>query len=119
MKRMKYMTLSFAFIGVVTVLYGIIGFAIDITLFDQTKGGYEYPYEGWTGTPVNWDTMDITKTGLVKRGYVIDVHVNGTTGMISFGFFGMRKNWQTFSDRALKVHQPKKALIEKGFNPKF
>ena len=55
--------------------------------------------------------MDITKNGLVKRGHVIDVYIHGTTGMISFEIFGLKKNWQTFSDRALKVHKPKEALM--------
>lgn len=116
---MKYIILAFAIIGIITVTYGIIGLYLDISTFDKTKGGYEYPYENWTGKPVDWDRMDTTKTGLVKRGHVIDVYVNGTTGMISFEFFGIKKEWQTFSDRALKVHKPKEALIRKGFSPEF
>lgn len=116
---MKYSTLTFTLIGIVVVIYGLIGLAIDFKSFDQTKGGYEYPYEGWTGKPVNWDSMDITKTGLVKRGYVIDVHVNGTTGMISFGFLWFKRDWRTLSARALKVHKPREAFIRKGFRPHF
>jgi len=116
---MKYIMITFTIIGMLTVLYGCIGLVIDIKTFDQTKGGYEYPYENWTGTPVDWDSMDITEAGLVKRGHIIDVYVNGTTGMISFGFLGIKKDWQTFSQRALKVHKPKEALIRKGFTPQF
>ena len=116
---MKYITIIFAVIGFITVVYGIVGLTIDITTFDQTKGGYEYPYENWTGKSIDWEAMDITKTGLVKRGYVLDVLVNGTTGMISFKILGIKKDWQSFSNRALVVHKPKAALIEKGFSPKF
>ncbi|MEP2935182.1 MAG: hypothetical protein ABJM06_05665 [Gilvibacter sp.] len=116
---MKYLTLTFTLIGIITVLYGAIGLVVDIKTFDRTKGGYDYPYENWSGTPVDWDLMDITKTGLVKRGYVLDVHINGTTGMISFGALGLKWDWQRFSKRALKVHKPKEALIRKGFTPKF
>ncbi|EAR01395.1 hypothetical protein [Maribacter sp. HTCC2170] len=116
---MKYFTLFFALIGVMVILYGIIGLTLDIISLYQTKGGHEYPYEGWTGKPVDWDALDLTQTGLVKRGYVLDVHVHGTTGMISFGFLGFQKNWQTFSDRALKVHKPKEAFLRRGFDPQF
>lgn len=108
-----------AVIGFITITCGIVGAVIDVLTFDQTKGGYEYPYEGWTGNPVDWDRLDITETGLVKRGYSLDVFVHGESGMISFGFLGMKFDWQTFSERALKVHQPREALIRKGFEPKF
>ncbi len=116
---MKITVIILATIGTLTILYGIIGLISDITTFDQTKGGYDYPYEGWTGKPVAWDEMDITSTGLVKRGHVVDVHVNGTTGMISFSLIGMTIDWQTFSDRALKVHRPREAFLQRGFHPEF
>lgn len=116
---METLKTIFTFIGILYTLYFIIGFVIDITTFDQTKGGYEAPYEGWTGQPVNWDNMDQTSTGLVKRGYVIDVHLHGTTGMMTFELFGLRYDWRTPSDRALKVHKPREALIKRGFNPTF
>ena len=116
---MKILLAVLTIIGVITVLYGLIGLGIDVMSFDQTKGGYEYPYEGWTGNPVDWDRMDATQTGLVKRGYVLDVHVDGTTGMISFGLLGKKLDWQTFSDRALKVHQPREAFKKRGFTPQF
>ena len=113
------LVIFFAIIGMITVIYALVGITIDVVTFDQTKGGYEAPYEGWKGTPVDWDRMDITQGGLVKRGYVLDVYVNGTTGMISFGILGMKIDWQTFSDRALKVHQPREGLRRRGFDPQF
>jgi hypothetical protein len=42
---------------------------------------------GVTGKPVDWNRMDLTSSGLTKRGYIINVLVNGTTGMISFEIF--------------------------------
>ena len=109
----------FAIIGIVYTLYVLIGLTFDITSFDRTKGGYAEPYTGWSGTPVDWDGMDQTTTGLVKRGRIIDVHIHGTTGMITFQAFGIRYDWQTPSDRALIVHQPRAALIRRGFKPEF
>lgn len=116
---METLKTIFALIGMLYTLYLLIGITIDITSFDQTKGGYQAPYEGWSGTPVDWDSMDQTATGLVKRGYVIDVHIHGTTGMMTFELLGMRYDWQTPSGRALKVHQPREGLKRRGFNPEF
>lgn len=116
---METLKVIFACIGVLYIGYLCVGLVIDITTFDQTRGGYQAPFEGWTGKPVDWDSMDRTSTGLVKRGYVIDVHIHGTSGMISFECFGLERNWQTPSARALIVHQPKEALIRRGFNPQF
>ena len=116
---MKITLVTFALIGILAVVYFVVGLTIDIISFDQTKGGYVYPYEGWTGKPVDWEGMDQTKIGLVKRGYVLDVHVNATTGMISFGWKKWIVDWRPFSERALKVHQPREAFVKMGFEPKF
>ena len=40
---MKYLMLIFIMFGIMTVVYGIVGLIIDISTFDNTKGGYEYP----------------------------------------------------------------------------
>ena len=102
------------------VLYIIVGLAIDIKNLDQTSGGYEPPYEGWTGTPVDWDAMAKTPEGFSNRGVVADTCVNCTTGMISFRIFHLlRVDWQPFSDRALVVHKPREACQRHGFTPEF
>ncbi len=116
---MKVLTALLTVIGSLTVVYTIVGLVLDVVTFDQTKGGYEYPYEGWSGEPVDWDCMDLTSSGLVKRGHVIDVHVHGTTGMISFEILGRKFDWRKLSDRALKVHKPREGLKRRGFNPEF
>ena len=109
----------FAVIGFTFLLTIMFGIFLDIADFDKTKGGYEPPYIGVTGEPVDWDNMDLTSIGLAKRGHVINVLVNGTTGMISFEIFKHKIEWRVFSDRALVVHKPKEALIRRGFNPIF
>jgi hypothetical protein len=109
----------FALIGLVTVTFFVVGLYLDVKDFDRTKGGYEAPYEGVTGEPVDWDSMDLTSTGLAKRGHVVNVLVNGTTGMISFELFKQQIDWRVFSARALIVHKPKEALIRRGFKPEF
>ena len=58
-------------------------------------------------------------TGLAKRGYVVNVLVDGTTGMISFEVFKQKIDFHPFSDRALVVHKPREAFIAMGFNPEF
>ena len=109
----------FALLGFVISALIIAGLALDITGFDRTKGGYTAPYDGVTGEPVDWDSMDLTATGLVKRGYIVNVLINGTSGMISFEVFKQTFDWRTFSDRALVVHKPRDAFIKRGFSPEF
>jgi hypothetical protein len=109
----------FALIGLFFLGTLIAGLYFDATSFDQTKGGYEAPYTGVTGEPVDWDSMDLTSTGLVKRGHIINVIVNGTTGMISFEIFKRKIDWRVFSERALILHKPKEAFIRRGFKPEF
>ena len=82
---MATLKIFFTIIGILYTLYFFVGLTTDIITFDQTKGGYEAPYQGWSGTPVQWDTFDQTQTGLVKRGFIIDVYIHGTTGMMTFG----------------------------------
>ena len=110
---------AFAVAGLIFTILIITGLAFDITSFDHTKGGYTAPYDGVTGEPVDWSSMDLTSTGLVKRGYIVNVLVNGTTGMISFELFKQTFDWRTFSDRALVVHKPREAFLKRGFNPEF
>ena len=109
----------FALIGLLLTTLLFTGLVLDIKNFDRTKGGYNPPYEGITGEPVDWDSMDLTSTGLAKRGYVVNVLVNGTSGMISFEVFKQTFDWRTFSGRALAVHKPREALIKRGFKPEF
>ena len=109
-----------AIIGTVVVLFIIVGLVIDFRNFDQTSGGYEPPYEGWTGTPVDWDAMAKTPEGFRNRGLVVDTCVNCTTGMISFRLLHLLPvNWQVFSGRALVIHKPREACQRHGFTPEF
>jgi len=110
---------TYAVLGFILSTLIIIGLAIDIKNFDRTQGGYTAPYKGVTGEPVNWDSLDQTSTGLVKRGYIINVLVNGTTGMISFQIFNQTFAWRSLSERAIAVHKPRKAFIKRGFEPQF
>ncbi len=116
---MSYVIYVFALVGILAVALLATGIWLDVRDFDTTKGGYEAPFEGFTGDPVDWKAMDITPTGIAKRGYVINVLVNGSTGMITFELFGWQIPFREFSERALAVHKPREAFIALGFNPKF
>ncbi len=109
----------FATIGVLSVIAIFVGATIDIASFDRTRGGYEPPYTEVTGEPIDWMVLDKTPTGLVSRGFVIDTHVNGTTGMISFEIFRLTFNYRPLSERALVVHGAREGLIQRGFEPAF
>lgn len=116
---MNWVIKLFAAIGIVLTVVLVIGVALDIRAFDPTSGGYEPPYTAFTGEPIDWENLDLTQTGVVKRGYVVNVHVNGATGMISFEIFGQMIDYRPLSDRALAVHQPREAFIRLGFDPEF
>ena len=55
--------------------------------------------------------MDRTATGLAKRGYVVNVLVDGTTGMISFEVFKQIIDFRPLSDRALVVPEPPRDIF--------
>ena len=58
----------FSFIGfAVTVLF-CLALYLDIRVMDRTKGGYQTPYTGVTGETLDWESMDLTASGVVRRG---------------------------------------------------
>lgn len=114
---LKWATRVFALFGMFFVLYFIAGLAVDIPSFDETSGGYEYPYAGWTGTPIDYDEWFATADGLYKRGRIIDQYADCETGMLSFTVLGVLSGeFRVFSDRAKVVHQPQRSCRELGFD---
>ena len=116
---MTYIVYPFAVVGFAAVALLAIGLWLDISDFDTTNGGYEAPYEGVSGEPVDWFAMDRTPNGIAKRGYVVNVLVDATTGMITFEVFGRKIPFRPFSGRALAVHKPREAFVAMGFEPEF
>ena len=116
---MKTITRLLALIGLLTAILFSTGIYLDYQDFDPSKGGYAPPYEGVTGERVDWGSMDLTATGLAHRGRIVNVLVDGTTGMISFEVFKQRFTFRKLSDRAIAVHKPREAFIKRGFNPEF
>ncbi len=97
----------------------IIGAAIDICGFDRTRGGYEPPFDDWTGTPIDWSEVTTTPTGMLREGFVIDFLADCTTGMIHGRIAGITIPFRPFSERAIAVHKPREACIARGFSPRF
>jgi len=110
---------TFAVIGAASVAFTIVGGAYDISNFDHTRGGYTAPYTDYTGTPINWNSGDVTPVGFRRPGIVINTNLNCDTGMISFTIWGMTFNYRTLSQRALVVHKPIQACEAHGFHPHF
>jgi|AntRauTorckE5430_2_1112549.scaffolds.fasta_scaffold25372_2 hypothetical protein len=86
---MNILLKTFSFIGLSFIILFSIALYLDIKEIDKTEGGYKPLYSGFTGETIDWDSMDLSSTGLVKRGYVLNILVNGTTGMISFELLGI------------------------------
>lgn len=110
---------TLAAIGAVAVVGTGVGVVGDVLAFDRTSGGYEAPYTGWTGTPIDWAAGGVTATGFHKPGTVVDVDLDCTTGMITFSAFGASYDWRQVSERAIAVHQPREACTDAGFAPRF
>ena len=91
---------------------------MDVMNFDRTSGGYEYPYEGWSGETIDFSAMYQTKEGLYKNGYVIDLFFNCNTGLVTWEIFGLLKGkFRKVSERAMVVHKPQDECKARGFNP--
>lgn len=97
----------------------LAGAASDIRSFDRTSGGYEPPYEGVIGEPIDWSSVETTETGMLRRGWVIDFLADCTTGMLHGRILGVEIPFRPFSDRAIAVHKPREACVERGFAPEF
>jgi hypothetical protein len=119
-RKLKYVAVrAFAVVGIAATGSFAGGLASDLRAFDRTRGGYELPYTGYTGTPTDWSVADNTRSGMAYRGRILNVLVDCTTGMISFQWFGLEKPFRKFSPRALVVHKPREACRERGFEPQF
>ncbi|MCU0491393.1 MAG: hypothetical protein MUD01_07390 [Chloroflexaceae bacterium] len=111
------LTSGLAIVGTAFLIFVVVGFSIDFANFDQTSGGNTYPYQGWTGTPTNFDTSFTTSEGLFRRGIVVDLYANCSTGMVSVSVLGLgQMEWRQFSDRAKAIHQPQLACQKRGFD---
>jgi hypothetical protein len=112
---------GFAAVGVILTLALVAGIVVDVATFDETSGGYEPPYTDYEGEPIDWDTETYTtQTGMVKPGYVVDFHLDCTSGMIRLEFLNLvTVDYREVSDRAIAVHQPQDACRERGFDPQF
>ena len=105
--------------GVLLIAVLAAAVVADVRSFDRTRGGYEPPYTDYTGEPVDWTSVETTPAGMRKTGYVMDVHVDCTSGMMHVDVLGVVIPFREFSPRALAVHKPREACLERGFTPEF
>lgn len=115
----KYLIRTFAAFGALAAVFLVAGFVQDVRSFDGTSGGYEPPYTGYTGEPIDWAKLDVTSDGMAHRGHVVNVLIDCTSGMMSFEVFKVTVPFRAFSDRALAVHKPREACQLRGFEPAF
>lgn len=112
-------TRALAAVGALALALLTLGVVADVRAVDRTRGGYEPPYTGWTGTPIDWTDGLTTQDGFYRPGYVVDAAVDCTTGMISFTAFGVTRDYRVLSPRAIAVHEPREACTAAGFSPRF
>ena len=109
----------FAVTGFILTVLFCLALYLDIRAMDRTKGGYQAPYTSVTGETLDWGSMDLTATGVVRRGYVLNFIVNATSGMISLQLLGIEFEARKLSPRAIVVHKPREAFMRMGFEPEF
>lgn len=108
---------TMAVIGSVFSLWFVVTTINEVSVIDQTSGGYEYPFESWTGTPTDYYTWYATPTGLFFDGRAADLHINCTTGRLVISVLStINYNFRDFSDRAKVVHQPQMTCRDRGFD---
>ena len=109
-----------------TRLFALIGLALvvaiggaglnDILSTDRTSGGYEPPYTGYTGTPIQADEVALEGDTIVIRGNVVDSEISCRSGMWVFDVLGVDIPYRTVSPRALAVHRPQAFCRTGGFD---
>ncbi len=103
--------------GFITLLALAAAVVTGVRDADGTSGGYDYPYQGWTGTPIDYPAWYLTEEGLFWPGPVVDQALNCTTGQLTLKVFGVADiEFRPLSDRAKVIHQPQIACREKGFD---
>lgn len=110
---------ALAVVGALALVLVVVGTALDLRGFDRTRGGYEPPYEGWTGTPIDWSAGAVTSTGFLDPGRVVSTELDCTSGMLSFSVVGVSVDYRVVSERAIVVHRPREACLAAGFEPQF
>lgn len=108
-----------AVVGALALVVTVVGAGLDLREFDRTRGGYEPPYEGWTGTPIDFSAGAVTSTGFLDPGRVLSTTLDCTTGMIAMVVLGVGTDYRVVSPRAIAVHRPREACVEAGFDPRF
>lgn len=107
----------FSVIGLLFSLWFVASLVLDLLEVDQTSGGYEYPYQGWTGSPIDYTQWYTTQAGMFNRGRVIDQHLDCTSGQLLISILGVvHFDFRPFSDRAKVVHQPQVSCWQRGFD---
>lgn len=108
---------TMALIGTVFSLWFTVTTYAQVSTIDLTDGGYEYPFEGWTGTPTDYDTWYAAPDGLFYDGVAADLHINCTTGRLTISVMStVDVPFRDFSDRAKVVHQPQMTCRARGFD---
>lgn len=115
----RWTTRVLAVVGALALVVTVVGAGLDLREFDRTRGGYEPPYEGWTGTPIDFSAGAVTSTGFLDPGRVLSTTLDCTTGMIAMVVLGVGTDYRVVSPRAIAVHRPREACVEAGFDPRF
>lgn len=97
------------------VLYKISSF-IGLIILLSTATLVVYDYVDMEKN-LNFDRLDLTNRGIVKRGYLLDAHLNCTNGFLGLSILNFRFYYKPLSDKKKEMHGAKKACKTRGFTP--
>lgn len=87
---------------------------LDVMALDPRRGAYSKPYAGSSGLPVAFSELDVTPFGFVKRGYVLDLHLDCTTGTLALEAFKQRRVLRKLTAGEIALHKPREACRKRG-----
>jgi len=66
---------------------------------------------------INFDQLDLTNTGIVKRGYLLDAHLNCSNGFLGISVFKTRLYYKPLKPKIKEKYKAKQACQKRGFTP--
>lgn len=95
-------------------IFAFIGFLLLITLiavgiFDFTR----------IKSDLDFNKLDLTTTGLVKRGYLLDTHLNCTNGYAGLSVFNLPIYYKPVAESTRTSLKLAKACKDRNFKPEF
>lgn len=110
----------FALIGFVATIFVVTALWWDLHQMDPDNG---YFRKGETrvlaGESISFENVDATPTGYVRRGLLLDLHLECRSGGMSLEFFKWRLDVGKMAESDVQLHKPQAACKKRGLQTLF